>query len=58
MLVPRPGMEPAPSVVETWFLNHWTARLVNLTYRARCSNCPVVKDKLRHIKEIPGWFSG
>ena len=26
ILVPRPGIEPAPPAVEAWSLNHWTAR--------------------------------
>ena len=28
ILVPRPGIEPVPPVVEAWSLNHWTAREV------------------------------
>ena len=28
ILVPRPGIEPIPPKVETWSLNHWTAREV------------------------------
>ena len=28
-LGPRPGMEPAPPVVEAWSPNHWTARGVS-----------------------------
>ena len=26
--LPPPGIEPAPPAVETWNLNHWTAREV------------------------------
>ena len=26
ILVPRPGIEPTPPVVEAWSLNRWTAR--------------------------------
>ena len=29
ILVPWPGMEPAPSALEAWSLNHWTAREVS-----------------------------
>ena len=33
ILVPRPGIEPAPPAVEARSLNHWTAREVpNLNY--------------------------
>ena len=33
ILVPWPGIEPLPSPVETWILNHWTAREVpKITY--------------------------
>ena len=28
ILVPRPGIEPVPSAMEAWSLNHWTAREV------------------------------
>ena len=28
ILVPRPGIEPAPPALEAWSLNHWTAREV------------------------------
>ena len=28
ILVPRPGIKPVPSAVETWSSNHWTAREV------------------------------
>ena len=28
ILVPRPGIKPVPPAVETWSLNHWTAREV------------------------------
>ena len=28
ILVPRPGIEPAPPALEVWSLNHWTAREV------------------------------
>ena len=28
ILVPQPGIEPMPPVVEAWGLNHWTAREV------------------------------
>ena len=28
ILVPRPGIEPVPSAVEAWSLNHWTTREV------------------------------
>ena len=28
ILVPRPGIEPVPPVVEAWSPNHWTAREV------------------------------
>ena len=28
ILVPRPGIAPAPPAVEAWSLNHWTAREV------------------------------
>ena len=28
ILVPQPGIEPAPPEVEAWSLNHWTAREV------------------------------
>ena len=31
ILVPWPGMEPVPTVLETWSLNHWTAREVPKT---------------------------
>ena len=30
ILVPLPGIEPAPPAVEAWSLNHWTAREVPL----------------------------
>ena len=26
ILVPQPGMEPAPLVVKVWHSNYWTAR--------------------------------
>ena len=26
ILVPLPGIEPMPHIVEVWNLNHWTAR--------------------------------
>ena len=26
ILVPQPGVEPGPSAVRAWSLNHWTAR--------------------------------
>ena len=29
ILVSRPGMEPGPSVVAVWSLNHWDARVVS-----------------------------
>ena len=29
ILVPKPGIEPAPPAVEAWSLNHWTAREVS-----------------------------
>ena len=28
ILVPQPGIEPAPPVLEAWSLNHWTSREV------------------------------
>ena len=28
ILVPPPGIEPMPTAVEAWSLNHWTAREV------------------------------
>jgi len=28
ILVPQPGIEPMPSAVEAWMLNHWTTRVV------------------------------
>ena len=28
ILVPRPGIEPAPPALEAWSLKHWTAREV------------------------------
>ena len=28
ILVPRPGVQPAPPAVEAWSLNHWTTREV------------------------------
>ena len=28
ILVPRPGIEPAPPAVKEWNLNHWTIREV------------------------------
>ena len=30
ILVPQPGIEPAPPAVEVWTFNHWTAREVPL----------------------------
>ena len=29
ILVPLPGTEPVPHIVEVWNLNHWTAREVH-----------------------------
>ena len=29
ILIPRPGIDPAPPVVEAWSLNQWTAREVS-----------------------------
>ena len=28
ILIPRPGIKPAPPALEAWSLNHWTAREV------------------------------
>ena len=28
ILVPQPGIEPAPPAVKAWSLNHWTSREV------------------------------
>ena len=28
VLIPQPGIEPRPSTVEAWSLNHWTTREV------------------------------
>ena len=30
-LVPRPGIEPKPSVLGVWSLNHWTSKEVSQT---------------------------
>ena len=29
ILLPQPGMEPVPGILETWSLNHWTASEVS-----------------------------
>ena len=31
ILVPQPGIEPAPPTMEAWSLNHWTTREVPQT---------------------------
>jgi len=31
ILIPLPGIEPSPSAVEAWSLNHWTIREVPIT---------------------------
>ena len=32
ILVPRLGIEPEPSAVKVWLLNHWTARELPESY--------------------------
>ena len=32
ILIPQPVIEPMPSAVEAWMLNHWTTRVVPKTF--------------------------
>ena len=32
LLLPSPGIEPAPPALEAWSLNHWTARKAPLSF--------------------------
>ena len=61
ILVPQPGIEPAPPAVEARSLNHWTAREVP----SSSHSCPLLglkdKGRARHrCPLVPGdwsWFS-
>ena len=40
ILVPQPGIEPVPPVVEAWSPNHWTAREFPCKFFSKNIFCP------------------